>query len=378
MGQRCFWALSTAVPFAQTTPFLTPTVQYWSSFVQDDFKLSRRLTLNLGLRWEYEEPVWDRNQYRVSRPFDRNNPIPEMQANPPQIPPQALTIMNQPYHFSGAWNFTSKDQPGMWNAKKLNLLPRLGLALRINDRTAVRVGIARYLTPADLQTQIIATYPYPGFSASTTAAPTLQGVPQAVLSDPFPASNPLILPVGKSLGRYTNVGGDAVWDAQDFRAAVNDRLNISFQRDLIKKFVIDITYFANFGRDFPYTKRFNLTDPQVSYQYKTTLSTTVANPFFNYLTPDKFPGQLRNQQQISLGSLLKPYPQYGSVNQTNTPGALERYDALQMRVQRQFANGFNFLWTYNYNRERQLQFFNADDEWRDASNGRAIRGHAIG
>ncbi|HYM10755.1 MAG TPA: hypothetical protein VEU62_08480, partial [Bryobacterales bacterium] len=46
-----------------------------------------------------------------------------------------------------------------------------------------------------------------------------------------------------------------------------------------------------------------------------------------------------------------------------TPGNLERYDALQMRVQRPFANGFNFLWTYNYNRERQQQFFNSDDEF---------------
>ena len=348
---------------AQTTPFLTPTVQYWSSFIQDDFKISRRLTLNVGLRWEYEEPVWDREQYRLSRPFDRNDPIPEMQANPPKIPQQASMLMNRPYQFSGAWSFTSKDQPGMWSAKRLNLLPRVGLAVRINERTAVRVGIARYITPPDLQTPIIATFPYPGFSASTTAAPALQGVPQAVLSDPFPASNPLILPVGKSLGRYTNLGGDAVWDARDFRAAVNDRLNVSFQRDLIKRFVVDITYFANFGRDYPYTKRFNLSDPQLSYQYKTLLSTTVANPFFQYLTPEKFPGQLRNQQQVSLGSLLKPYPQYGNVNQTNTAGMRERYDALQMRVQRHFANGFNFLWTYNYNRERQQQFFSSDDEF---------------
>jgi hypothetical protein len=348
---------------AQTTPFLTPTTQYWSSFIQDDFKLSRRLTLNLGLRWEYEEPVWDRDQYRVSRPFDRTNPIPEMQSNPPQIPKQALDLMNRPYQFSGAWSFTDSGNPGMWNAKKLNLLPRLGLAFRLNDRTAVRVGVARYLTPASLQTQIIATFPYPGFSASTTVAPALQGVPQAVISDPFPASNPLILPVGKSLGRYTNLGGDAVTDAQNFQPAVNDRLNISVQRDLMKKFVIDVTYFANFGRHYPYNKRFNLADPQLSYQYKTLLTTTVGNPFYNYLTPAKFPGQLRNQQQVTLGSLLKPFPQYGSVDQTNTSGARERYDALQMRVQRQFANGFNFLWTYNYNRERTQQFFNSDQEF---------------
>ena len=351
---------------AQTTPFLTPTVQYWAAFVQDDFKISRRLTLNVGLRWEYEEPVWDRDQYRLSRPFDRTNPIPEMQANPPEIPQQASALMNTPYQFSGAWSFTDSSHPGMWDAKKLNLLPRIGLAVRINDRTALRVGLARYLTPADLQTPIIGTYPYPGFSASTTAAPDLQGVPQAVLSDPFPASNPLILPVGKSLGRYTNLGGDAVWDSQEFRPAVNDRLNISFQRDLFKRFVVDVTYFANFGRDYPYTQRFNLMDPQLSYQYKTLLSTTVANPFFNYLTPDKFPGQLRNLKQVSLGTLLKPYPQYGNVNQTNTPGSLERYDALQMRVQRQFANGFNFLWTYNYNREKSQQFFNTDEEYAGA------------
>jgi hypothetical protein len=286
-----------------------------------------------------------------------------MRASPPDIPQQALTLFKGQYQFSGAWNFTSPSQPGMWNAKKLNLLPRLGLALRINDRTALRVGFARYLTPADLQTQIIGTYPYPGFSAATTVAPALQGVPQATLSDPFPASNPLILPVGKSLGRYTNLGGDAVWDAQKFRPGVNDRLNISIQRDLIQKFVVDITYFANFGRNYPYTQRFNLMDPQLSYQYKTLLSTTVSNPFYNYLTPEKFPGQLRNQESVSLGTLLKAYPQYGNVNQTNTPGALERYDALQMRVQRQFANGFNFLWTYNYNRERQQQFFNIDDEY---------------
>ncbi|HYL34438.1 MAG TPA: carboxypeptidase-like regulatory domain-containing protein, partial [Bryobacteraceae bacterium] len=348
---------------AQTTPFLTPTVQYWSSFIQDDFKLSRTITLNLGLRWEYEGAVYDRGQYRLSRPFDRTSPIPEMQAQPPQIPQQAAALMNQPYQFSGAWSFTDQSNPGMWDSKKLNLLPRVGLAVRVNDRTALRVGFARYLTPAHLQVDIIGNLPYPGFSALTTVAPALEGRPQAVLSDPFPASNPLILPVGKSLGRYTNLGGDAVTDALDFRPAVNDRFNVTLQRDVINKIVVDVTYFANFGRSFPYTKQFDLVDPQLSYQYKTVLSQTVANPFFNYLTPDKFPGQLRNQKQVSLSNLLKPFPQYARVNQTNTPGNLERYDALQMRVQRPFANGFNFLWTYNYNRERQQQFFNSDDEF---------------
>jgi len=348
---------------AQTTPFLTPTVRYYSGFLQDDFKVSRNFTLNLGLRWEYETGLYDRGQYRLSRPFDRANPIPEMQATPPQIPQQARQLMNQPYQFSGAWSFTSPDNRGLYDPKKLNLLPRAGIAVRLNDRTAIRAGYARFLTPAHVQTDIIGNLPYPGFSALTRVAPALEGRPQAAWSDPFPSSNPLIPVTGKALGRYTNLGGDAVTDIREFRPNVNDRFNVSVQRDLINRIVVDFTYFANLGRNLPYNKRFNLMDPQLSYTHRTLLNQRVANPFFNYLTPDKFPGQLRNLQQVTLGDLLKPFPQYGNVNQTNTPGVRERYQSLQLRVQRPFANGFNFLLSYNYNREWQQEFFNIDEEF---------------
>jgi len=348
---------------AQTTPFLTPTVKYYSFFVQDDLKLSRNVTLNLGLRYEYETAVYDRGLYRLSRPFDRSNPIPEMQANPPQIPQQARQLMNQPYQFSGAWSFTDENTPGLYDPKKLNLLPRVGLAVRVNDRTAIRAGYARFLTPAHVQTDIIGNLPYPGFSALTRVAPALEGTPQAVWSDPFPASNPLIPVTGKTLGRYTNLGGDAVTDIREFRPNANDRFNVSLQRELMNKVVVDVTYFFNLGRDLPYTKRFNLMDPQLSYVHKTLLNQRVNNPFFNYLTPDKFPGQLRNQQQVTLADLLKPFPQYGNVNQTNTPGVRERYHSMQLKIQRPFANGFNFLLSYNYNRESQQEFFNIDEEF---------------
>jgi hypothetical protein len=348
---------------AQTTPFLTPTVKYYSLFMQDDFKISRNFTLNLGLRWEYESSIYDRGQYRLSRPFDRTNPIPEMQANPPVIPQEARALMNQPYQFSGAWSFTDKDQPGLWDPQKLNLLPRIGIAARLNDKTALRAGYARYISPAHIQADIIGSLPYPGFSALTRVAPVLEGKPQAVWSDPFPASNPLIPIVGKSLGRYTNLGGDAVTDILDFRAPVNDRFNVSLQRELVNRIVADVTYFLNLGHNLSYTKRYNLMDPQLSYTYKNVLNQRVANPFYNYLTPEKFPGQLRNMSQVTLGDLLKPFPQYGNVNETNTPGIRERYHSLQMRVQRPFSNGFNFLWTYNYNRERMEEFFNIDEEF---------------
>jgi hypothetical protein len=75
----------------------------------------------------------------------------------------------------------------------------------------------------------------------------------------------------------------------------------------------------------------------------------VKNPFYQYLTPDKVPGQLRNQANVSISSLLRPYPQHSGLSQDATPGPSGRYQALQMRLQRQFSNGFSFLATYNYN-----------------------------
>ena len=79
--------------------------------------------------------------------------------------------------------------------------------------------------------------------------------------------------------------------------------------------------------------------------------------------PEKLPGPLRNRPTVTVRSLLGPYPQYTAVNQTNTDARLNRYHALQMRVQRSFSKGYSFTWAYNYNRERSTEFFNDDNEF---------------
>ena len=105
-----------------------------------------------------------------------------------------------------------------------------------------------------------------------------------------------------------------------------------------------------------------LMEPRLSYTHKALLTQPVANPFFNILTPEKFPGQLRNQRTVSVGSLLAPYRQYGSLTFNNGfPGAATRYQAFQLQVQRPFANGFNLLLGYNYNRGRSEEFFDDVD-----------------
>lgn len=339
-------------------------VDSYGAYVQDDFRLNPRITLNLGLRYEYETAPTDRLN-RISRSLDLSSPVPEMQgANAPKIPAEVTAIASIPYQWNGAWAFASDENRGMFKTSKQSFMPRVGVAIRLTDESSLRAGYARSVIPVSqtqpFQTTALRLY---GSTARTLAAPPLTGVPQATLADPFPASNPLVLPTGSSLGRYQNLGDPADFPAADLRTGVRERINVSFQQQILGGFVADVTYFLNLGYNLPYSKVLNLSDPQLGYTYKTALSRTVPNPFFQYLTPELFPGQLRNRETVSIGSLLNPYPHYGTLRQTLTPGVKNRYQSVQFRLQRTYTHGASLLWAYNYNREQNYEFFNADDQF---------------
>lgn len=344
---------------AQYIPRQKPQFNFNAGYINDDIKLGRNLTVTWGLRWEYEIGPRDPED-RLSRYLDLTNPIPEMQNNPPKMPADVLAMRGAPYVFNGAWIFTDSQNRAMFQTQKTNLMPRAGMAWRLNDKTSLRAGFARYMVLSEMMVDTLGSMPYPGFDATTTAVAVLQGVPQATLGNPFPSTNPLILPTGKAYGRYTNLGGAASWNQNDLRPAVSDRINVSFQRELRGGVIADVTYYFNMGRDLPYSKNLSMANPAIGYQYKTRLTETVANPFYLYLTPDKFPGQLRNQATVSKGSLLGTYPQYSSAQQTNTNGILDRYHSLQVKVQRAFSRGFFFTAAYNFSRQKAYNFFNDD------------------
>ena len=365
-------------------PIQRPQVDYAGLFFHDDFKLTPRLTLNLGIRYEFFTAMRDPED-RLSRFLDLTNPIPEFQGtNAPQLPAAATALRSAAPVYAGAWLFADDKNRGSWDAPKDLFMPRIGLAWRVNDKTALRVGWARYIVPAPLTDglSILGSVPYPGFDATTSSIASLLGVPQQRLNNPYPGG--LVPVTGKGFGRYTNLGGPTTWYQQDFNPGVNDRLNISVQRQLPWKVLADITFFMNVGRDHPYTFDVNQIDPRIGYRVGNAINQAVPNPFFNVLPADKFPGQLRTQQQIAVRELLRPYPQYGALNETLRGGLRNRYRSLQMQFQRPFVNGFNFVVGYNYNRERNEEFYDEQDRflheltWQPATNARhRLTGAAI-
>ncbi|MDP2999118.1 MAG: carboxypeptidase-like regulatory domain-containing protein [Bryobacterales bacterium] len=356
----------------QTRPLNEGRNNFYSAYLQDDFKLNQRVTFNLGLRYEYDSPITDARD-RLSRYLDLTNPIPEFQgANAPKMPAEVAAIRTAAPVYNGAWVFTDSQNKALYNSPKLTLLPRVGVAIRVNDRTAIRAGWSRYVVPPSINfaggINILNAVPYPGYMITSSPLPMLEGIPQARFNDPFPSgANPLAQPIGKSFGRYSQLGyTDAtIWSYQDLKNAANDRISLTLQRQIFSQIVVDATYFTNRGANHYYQKGLNLSDPRIGFEQKALLARRVDNPFYNILTPQKFPGALRFQKQVRVSDLLAPYPQYGALTQLFTPGIDKRYHAAQIKVQRPFANGFNLLAGYNYHRSKESEFYDTVDTYLD-------------
>ncbi|HEY1341001.1 MAG TPA: TonB-dependent receptor [Bryobacteraceae bacterium] len=343
--------------------------EMYGFYFQDDYKVTQKLTLNLGLRYEYEGGLWD-PQNRIPQRLDLTDPIPGMAAAVDPLMPadvkakMAESAGQKSFIYNGNFYFTEEGNKHKTSPDKWGFMPRVGLAWRLNDKSVVRVGYGRFIVPASLanpERDTLGEIDLGGFTPRTNAPAVLAGIPQSYLANPFPFGLDPI--TGKTYGRFTNLGSAVSVDEYEQRTPISDRINVSIQRQLPGNFILDGTYFVNFVSRDQFSVLPNLMDPRLSYTYKSALSATVNNPFYNYGTPQTFPGSVRNNKTVAMSSLLVPYPQYGVITQTGTDLRSARYQSFQIRGQRAFANGFTFLATYAYVTSRSQWFFDTQDQY---------------
>jgi hypothetical protein len=346
---------------------ITPntSTRFYGGYVNDDFKVNNDLTLNLGLRYEFEQP-YSEEQNRLTAPLDLTKAIPEFQNI--QMPAALKQFYNGGWTLNGAFQFTSSSHPGAWNSGMGTLSPRVGMAYRLNDRTSLRAAYGRYVTPWNMDSAASDQFsaPLTGFSNYTDAAPTVQGVPQMQLSNPFTSAFPIVPSYGESYGTYTGLGSGLTFFNPDRPRAYSNRVNVSLQRQLPDNIVLDVTYFFNRSSHISVVNYdINQVDPRIALQYGAATNVQVANPFYHLSIPNQSPGALWNQATVSVLTLARPYPQYSGALTVidGVNGGDMTYHSLQMKAVKSFSNGYTLLVAYNYHVQANQQFYDNVDNY---------------
>ena len=344
-------------------------VVYGGVFIQDDWKVSNKLSVNMGLRWEYEGAPTEREN-RNSRGLDPNadlritsaaqaayaaNPMPELAASA--------------FRVRGGLQFVSPSDRGTYNPDLNNFQPRLGFAYQANSKTVLRGGWAIYAVPALFD---ISGIYQPGFSQPTPIVPSLDnGVTiRATLANPFPDG--VLEPPGNSNGPNTFLGRTIgrLNDILDYQSGQSMRWSLSVQRELPGKWVFEGAYVATRSYDLSTDVELN----PVPREYMSTsnirdtarinfLSATVPNPFAGLLPGEGLNGTASRQQ------LLRPYPQFTGIQSRLYDGS-SRYDSGQIRLERRFTGGYTVLGAYTFSKflEKVTRLNETDADYEERPN----------
>ncbi len=321
-----------------------------SFYAHDDWRLNNTLTLNLGVRWEVESGLTEAEKRFVSG-FDFDTPLPiaaAAQANYARNPIAEVPVSQ--FAVRGGLLYPDTGGPSTaWTRNLGNIMPRASFAWLATPRTSVRGGYGLFYDV--LGTNRI-TVNQVGYSRDTTLTPSLDNGQTfiATLANPFPAG--LLEPVGSSLGLMTNVGQGVsfpyVGDASNPRT---HRWSIGLQRELPGQFVIEATYVGARGEQLPVVRQLNgvptqylSTSPVRDDATNNRLTQQVPNPFAGLL-----PGTSLNGANVARSQLLRPYPQFTSIQATETNGRSD-FNALQARVERRMANGFTIQMAYSWSK----------------------------
>ncbi len=333
--------------------------KYFGLYLQDDYKLSRKLTLNLGLRYEFEWPVTERYNRSVAHfAFGQSSPVEaQARANYAKSPVPELPLDR--FRVPGGLTFAGVggNPRNYWQGEKNNFMPRVGLAYQLMPKTVLRAGYGLFFdTIGVFKTDAIQT----GFSMSTPIQASLDsGLTYLVkTADPFP--NGLLPPLGAAGGLATNLGQSVSFFREQRKQPYVQRWSFGWQQALPAQFLWEASYVGSRGTRLDVMRPLNNTPAEylsrLPYRDQKTIDSLTAQ------FPNPFSGTNPIYgKNMSRANLLRPYPQFNGVS-ASEPIGYSWYHSLQMRAERRFTHGFTFQLSYTWAKTMQAtEFLNPTD-----------------
>ncbi len=314
---------------------------YTAPFAQDDWRVTDRLTVNLGVRWDYESPFTERYNKQVTS-------FCTSCVSPLQVAVPSLKL-------NGGLEFTSNNNryayPQDWN----NVQPRLGAAYQVTPRTVARAGYGViYFNTLESP---IGT----GFSQSTSYGNYLTSAPLNPVSNPFPSG--VQLPTGSSLGLATALGQSISFVDQGHVQPKSTQWTLNVQQQLPGDLALQVAYVGNRATRLEVNHNINFLPAQYYDQGSAEialLNAAVPNPMAGLFTGTTG----LNAATVAQNQLLVPYPEFGSVTADYSSIGSTAYNAMQLQVQRPMKKHFslqgNFTWQKTMARTSFLNAFDTN------------------
>ena len=314
-----------------TTTKLYDFVRYYSGYVQDDIRINPKLTVNVGIRYEYETGVQEQSNH-IAVGFNQTavNPIA---AGVTGVVPYGQVM------FAGQnGNGTACCKPS-----KTKFGPRFGLAFQLTPKTTIRGGWGVFYAPTIFSSDANLA---PGYTNSTTYVASNDGnaTPANSLSNPFPGG--IQQPSGNSLGALTAIGSSITTLDQNRTAGIVQQFSFDIQQQLPWGVALQVGYVGSRSSSLQPstgTGSYNINQlPGNFLAQGTALNNKVTNPFAGHGGTGVI-----GAATVAQAQLLLPFPEYSSVNTVSNP-AKAQYDSVVMKAQKRLSGGLTFLTTLTY------------------------------
>jgi trimeric autotransporter adhesin len=323
-----------------TTTKLYDYVNYYSGYVQDDFRVNEKLTINLGLRYEYETGLGEANNRLV------------VGLNQTAVNPLAANVVGITPHGVLEYAGQNGNPTTCCNVPGTKFGPRIGVAYQITPKTTLRGGWGMFYAPTIFSTDASIA---PGYTQSTPYVASNNGnsTPANSLSNPFAAG--VLQPVANTMGALTSIGSTFNFLDQNRTAGLVQQFSFDVQRELPYGIALEAGYIGSRSRHLQPspTGNGNMNINQLPVEYMSmgsALNTAVANPFYR----NGGTGVIGNAT-VAQAQLLLPFPEYSTIGMVTNPSHA-KYDSMVVKAQKRLSAGLTFLSTFTWSR-------NEDNEW---------------